>query len=101
MSQQQVWPSGTRWRSTAAAATATHKAASAAAVAAALYMHIKLTSRLLGRHLNHHRTYFYTGAKKGNWRTKKTPSGIRKTDPQGGKPPTCYPTLFLTWIDRD
>ena len=35
----------------------THSRAAAAAAAAALCMHIKLTSGLLGRHLNHPRTY--------------------------------------------
>ena len=41
---------------------ATHRAATAAAAAAAaaLCMHIKLTFRLLRRHVNHHRTYFCT-----------------------------------------
>ena len=70
------WPSGTRCRTPAArirstaalqqqhSSTATHRAAAAAAAAAAaLCMHIKLTSRLLRWHLNHHRTYFYTGNK--------------------------------------
>ena len=37
----------------------THSRAAAAA-AAALCMHIKRTSRLIRRHLNHHRTYVYT-----------------------------------------
>ena len=53
---------------------ATHGAAAAAAFCMHIYIYIKLTSRLLRRHLNHHRTYFYTGNKlyganktKGNW----------------------------------
>ena len=44
---------------------ATHTAAAAAAAAAPapLRMHIKRTSQLFTRHVNHHRTYFYTGIK--------------------------------------
>ena len=48
-------------------------------------LYVQLTSRLLRRHLNHHRTYFYSeGTKKKTWnmaqkKTKK-PSEIRTTD---------------------
>ena len=80
----------------------THRAAAAAAAAAALLcMHIKLTSRLLRRHLNH-RTYFYTGTKKhaGNVtkKTKKAPSSlIRTTDAEvRGTAPTCSLIQVLT-----
>ena len=49
----------------------THNRAASAA-AAALCMHIKLTSRLLRRHLNHHRTYFYTGTSQREMTHKNT-----------------------------
>ena len=60
---------------------AAHRAAAAAAAAAALCMHIKLTSRLLRRHLNHHMCLLlHWNKKKGKCHTKKTASGIRTTD---------------------
>ena len=81
---------------------AAHRAAAAAA-AAAPCMHIKRTSRLLRRHLNHDRTHFYTGTTKGGMPHKKKhhPGFEPRTPRSEGQQPTCYPTLFLAYIDRD
>ena len=60
-------------------------------------MHLKLTCRLLRRHLNHHRTYFYAETKKGKCHTrkkkKKKLSGIKPRTPRSeGRLPTCSPS---------
>ena len=83
---------------------ATHRAAVAAA--AALCIHVKLTSRLLRRHLNHHRTYFCVFTmlqKKWKWNTKKGhhPRFEAWTLRSQGQQSTCYPNLFTVYIDRD
>ena len=78
---------------------ATHRAPATAA--AVLYTHIRVTSRLLRRHLNHHRTYFYTVVKKIHSPTKKSENGTQKkntirdrtTDPQVAR--TTTPLYLL------
>ena len=71
-------------------------------------MHVKLTSRLLRRHLNHHRTYFYTGTKKSSengTHTKKHTKKAFQVSKRGRRGrrqgSTRYPTLFLVYIARD
>ena len=88
---------------------ATHRAAAAtaaaAAAAAALCMHVRLTSRFLRRHLNHHRTYMFTRVTKYMAPTKKKKTRYPRFEPptlsQQGQRPTCFPALFLVYIDRD
>ena len=73
--------------------------------AAALCMHLKLTYRLLRRHLSHHRTYFYPGTKKKEVKeahTKKMKSRHPRFEPRTPRSTgtaTCDPTLFLVYID--
>ena len=56
-------------------------------------MHIKLTYRLLRRHLNHHRTYFYTGTNKNrelsHTHKKKHHPGFEPRTTSEGQQPTC------------
>ena len=74
----------------------------AAAAAAGLCMYIKLTSRLLRRHLNHHRTYFCTGTRRrGMSHQKKTkrhhhPGFEPRTSRSEGQQPSCSPTEVIT-----
>ena len=82
-------------------------AAAATAAASTLCIHIKLTSRLLWRHLNYHRTHFtpslvtVDAAKKKKPNKTKLPSETRTPDPDLAGTETCYRTLFLVYIDRD
>ena len=48
-----------------------------------LCMHIKLTSRLLRWHLSRHRTYFYTGTKKREYKKETPSSWIQTQDARG------------------
>ena len=86
---------------------ATHRAAAAAA--AALCMHMKLTSILLRRHPNHHRTYIYTGNKIHGANKKKVklahtqkngPSEIRTADPQIAQTATYPLPHYLSCAHR-
>ena len=76
-----------------------------------MHPYIELTTRLLRRHLNHHRTYFYTIVTTYRAPTKKSEIGTHKKERHPtfepltlryhGQRPTCYPTMILICIHRD
>ena len=79
----------------------THSAAGAAAPAAPCIMYVKLTSRLLRRHFDHHRwSYiFLHWNKKNNVTKKKTSTGLESQTPSAmGQHPICSPTFSYIMI---
>jgi len=63
---------------------------------------LAVLERVVGRHLNHHSIYFYTGTKKGNCHTQKKHPGFGPWTPRSeGHHPTCYHTVFLVYIDPE
>ena len=84
MSQQQLWPSGTPSMTNSIRklqhccccnnrGTATHKSSSSSGGSSSTMYAYKTDFSILRRHLNHHRTYFYTywNKKKGKRHKKK------------------------------
>ena len=115
MSQQQLWPSGTPSMTNSIRklqhccccnnrGTATHKSSSSSGGSSSTMYAYKTDFSILRRHLNHHRTYFYTywNKKKGKRHKKKIhhPGFELQTPSSDGQQPTCQSTLFLVYIDR-